>query len=165
MIASNRYPVSGGNAESVVPLAFDGSGILRPSSFTNPLPVQVIGSGVVAGATDLLYTDDTGAQFVYRDDGSIPPVFTAYLIPAGTPYTVGTHPRPFYSQNVVTTDSVIASDSIDLPIDSLAHTLTPAAPPDTGTQTDAVSYGGHTYTQTLTFSGGSLASWSDWVMS
>ncbi|MBV8060488.1 MAG: hypothetical protein JO253_03040 [Alphaproteobacteria bacterium] len=70
------------------------------------IPVRVVsgGGGGGTGVQDLLYTDDTGAQFVYRDNGATPPVFTAYLVPAGTAYTVGSNPRPYaVGGNVATT--------------------------------------------------------------
>lgn len=162
MGASNRYAVSGGNAESVVPLVLDGAGNFQPASAANPVPVQIVGSGGGGGALDLLYTDDTGAQFIYRDDGATPPVFTAYLIPAGTVYVVGTNPRPFYSRNVVTTESVIADDGVNLPLDSLAMDGQVVPPSGTGTQTFTVVYGGHTYIQTLTYVAGAVSS-SVWV--
>jgi hypothetical protein len=53
------------------------------------------GGGGGSGFADLLYTDDTGTIFVYRDlgDGS---ALSAFRVPAGTAYTVGANPRPYF---------------------------------------------------------------------
>ena len=51
------------------------------------------GGGGGGGFADLLYTDDTGALFVYRDSGM--GVMSAFAVPAGTAYTVGANPRPW----------------------------------------------------------------------
>jgi hypothetical protein len=50
-------------------------------------------SGTSAGLADLLYTDNTGTVFVYRDLGT--GAMTPVAIPAGTAYTVGANPRPW----------------------------------------------------------------------
>jgi len=63
------------------------------------------GSGGLPSFQDILYTDDTGAQFIYKDTGTTTPVITAYLVPAGTVYTVGANPRP-YTVNDLRTTSV-----------------------------------------------------------
>ena len=55
--------------------------------------VYVPGSGGGSSLSDLLYTDDTGTVFVYRDTGS--GTLTAVNVPAGTAYTVGANPRPY----------------------------------------------------------------------
>src|SRR5438067_406599 len=62
---------------------------------TTGLPVPISPGGSGGGAEDLLYIDDTGTQFIYRDNGATPPVFSAFRIPAGTAYTVGANPRPY----------------------------------------------------------------------
>lgn len=78
-------------------MADGGTGV--PFSSSNPIPVSITG-GASPGIEDLLYTDDTGAQFIFRDNGATPPVFTAYLIPAGTVYVVGANPVPYAVKNV-----------------------------------------------------------------
>ncbi len=55
------------------------------------------------GVEDLLFIDDTGQQFIYRDSGATPPVFTAYKVPEGTAYTPGANPVPYSVKNVVAT--------------------------------------------------------------
>lgn len=45
------------------------------------------------GIQDLLFTDDSGIVFIYRDDGQTPPVFTPYKLD-GTTYVVGANPVP-----------------------------------------------------------------------
>ena len=58
------------------------------------------GGGGSSNIADIMFTDNTGAQFIYRDNGASPPVFTAYLVPAGTAYTVGANPRPYAVRDV-----------------------------------------------------------------
>ena len=53
------------------------------------------GSGGAAAFQDILYTDDTNAQFIYKDTGTTVPIITAYLVPSGAVYTVGANPRPY----------------------------------------------------------------------
>jgi len=53
------------------------------------------GSGGLPSFQDILYTDDTDAQFIYKDTGTTTPIITAYLVPEGTEYTVGANPRPY----------------------------------------------------------------------
>lgn len=60
---------------------------------TTGLPYVASGGGGGSGFFDLLYTDDTGALFVYRDSGS--GAMSAFAVPAGTSYTVGANPRPW----------------------------------------------------------------------
>lgn len=59
------------------------------------------------GAEDLLFTDDAGVQFVYRDNGAVPPVFTAYRVPTGAAYTVGANPRPYAVRDAIITSSAL----------------------------------------------------------
>jgi len=61
------------------------------------------GSGGLPAFQDILYTDDTDAQFIYKDTGTTTPVITAYLIPEGTEYTVGANPRPYAVANMAIT--------------------------------------------------------------
>lgn len=64
------------------------------------ISIGAIGGGS-AGLPDyiaVLYTDDTGAQFVYRED--TPGVLTAYLLHTNVEYTVGANPRPYALQNI-----------------------------------------------------------------
>ena len=56
-------------------------------------PYTASGGGGGGGIADLLYTDDTGTVFVYRDDGA--GALAAINVPAGTAYTVGANPRPW----------------------------------------------------------------------
>lgn len=60
---------------------------------TKTLVVSGGGGGGGSGFADILYTDDTGAQFVYRDLGL--GTMSAYTVPTGAAYTVGTNPRPY----------------------------------------------------------------------
>jgi hypothetical protein len=77
------------------------------------------GSGGAASFQDILYTDDTGAQFIYRDTGTTSPIFTAYLVPSGAVYTVGANPRPYTVNDLrvtsvdlgVKTDTVATTDT------------------------------------------------------
>ena len=57
-------------------------------------PYVASGGGGGGGFFDLLYTDDTGAQFVYRDDGS-GGALSAFSVPSGAAYTPGANPRPW----------------------------------------------------------------------
>lgn len=57
-------------------------------------------SGGSGGTEDLLFIDDAGVTFVYRDNGATPPVFTAYRVPTGVVYTVGSNPRPYSVRDV-----------------------------------------------------------------
>lgn len=88
--------------------------------------ISSFGGGGGGGAEDLLFTDDTDAQFIYRDSGATPPVFTAYLIPAGTAYTVGANPRPYAVRDVKST----VADGADAALGAKADV---AASSDTGT--------------------------------
>lgn len=65
------------------------------------------GGGGGGGVGDMLFTDDASVQFVYRDNGATPPVFTAYRLPQGTVYTVGANPRPFSVRDVQVTVSAL----------------------------------------------------------
>jgi hypothetical protein len=58
---------------------------------------------------------------------------------------------------------ITASDGVYVPIDSLAHTYVYDG--SNVLQTDAVTYGGHTYTQTYTYTSGNLTGVSNWLMS
>jgi hypothetical protein len=78
-------------------------------------------SGGAAAFQDILYTDDTNAQFIYKDTGTTVPIITAYLVPEGTVYTVGTNPRP-YTVN----DLRVTSVDLGVKADTVATT-------DTGT--------------------------------
>ena len=110
-------------------------GVTGPAEFRrvsdlDPMPVNVIsGGGGGTGVQDLLFTDDTNAQFIYRDNGASPPVFTAYLVPAGTVYTVGSNPRPFAVGGTVATS---AADGSNITFGSKADA---AASSDTATAT------------------------------
>lgn len=73
------------------------------------------GSGGLPNFQDLLYTDDTGAQFIYKDTGTTVPIITAYLVPAGTVYTVGANPRPYS-----VSDMAITSVDIGAKADAVA---------------------------------------------
>ena len=92
------------------------------------IPVRVVSGGGGGNPTfeDLLYTDDTGAQFVYRDNGATPPVFTAYLIPAGTAYTPGSNPRPY------AVGGTVATSMADGSLITLGAKADAAATSDTG---------------------------------
>jgi hypothetical protein len=79
------------------------------------------GSGGAAAFQDILYTDDTNAQFIYKDTGTTVPIITAYLVPEGTVYTVGANPRP-YTVN----DLRVTSVDLGVKADTVATT-------DTGT--------------------------------
>lgn len=62
---------------------------------TTGLPYVASGGGGGGGGFfDLLFTDDTGTLFVYRDDGT-GAAMSAFAVPAGTAYTVGANPRPW----------------------------------------------------------------------
>jgi hypothetical protein len=91
----------------------------------NPVPVNIVGGNIGnAPACDLLYTDNTGAYFVYRDNGATPPLFTAYLVPAGTVYTPGANPRPFAVQSVsVSNLPAIQAVSGSVAVSSLPATI------------------------------------------
>lgn len=93
--SQTNYPVAeGGAVLGSVPMVLDSNGVPQPISATNPLPVSGGGGGGGgSGFSDLLFTDDTGANFVYRDGGS--GAFLPILVPAGTAYTVGANPRPY----------------------------------------------------------------------
>lgn len=96
-------------------------------SVANPLYTTSSGGGSTTPPfTDVLYTDDTGAQFVFRDNGATPPVFTAYLIPAGTAYTVGANPRPYAVRDVIVTSSALPTGAA-LEAGNLASIATSAA--------------------------------------
>lgn len=104
----------------------DGVVLVDPSTGT---PYAATGGGGGGGGTaiqDLLFIDDTGTQFIYRDNGATPPVFTAYRIPSGTVYTVGSNPRPYAVRDV---NSSIA-DGSDVTQGAKADS---AATSDTGT--------------------------------
>ena len=57
-------------------------------------PYVASGGGGGGGFADILYTDDTGVVFVYRDDGA-GGAMGAYRVPTGAVYTVGANPRPY----------------------------------------------------------------------
>lgn len=63
---------------------------------TGWVPAGSSGSTVQASSIiDIVYTDNSSTQFVYRDDGQVPPVFTAYTVPGGMEYTPGENARPY----------------------------------------------------------------------
>lgn len=81
------------------------------------------GGGGGGGFFDLLYTDDTGAQFVYRDDGA-GGALTAFSVPSGAAYTPGANPRPWSPATQAVSGSVSVSNF-------------PATQPVSGPLTDA----------------------------
>lgn len=78
----------------------------------NALNVNVVtggGGGSGTSIEDLLFTDDSGATFIYRDNGAVPPVFTAYTVASGTlsTYTPSTNPKPYAVAKVTVTSSAL----------------------------------------------------------
>ncbi len=65
------------------------------------------------------------------------------------------------SSSFPTYDHVLASDNVNLPITSLAKTLTYNG--DNNVTSSTVVYNGSTYVQTLTYTGANLTSISGWV--
>lgn len=76
---------------------------------TTGLPYVASGGGGGGGFFDLLYTDDTGAQFVYRDDGS-GGALSAFSVPSGAAYTPGANPRPWSPATQAVSGSVSVSN-------------------------------------------------------
>lgn len=93
-----QFIVNGQLFQSVV--LVDPSTGLPTGSSSNPLETTGSGGGG-GGFADLLYTDDSGTQFFYRDDGSTPPVLVAYKVSDGSVYTPSTNPVPFSVKNVI----------------------------------------------------------------
>jgi len=95
----------------------DGKGVMTLTA----ADVGGSGSGGLPSFQDILYTDDTNAQFIYKDTGTTTPIITAYLVPEGTEYTVGANPRPY-----TVADMAVTSVDLGVKADS-------AASSDTGT--------------------------------
>jgi hypothetical protein len=94
-------------------------------------PYTASGGGGGGGLADLLYTDDTGTVFVYRDVGS--GVLAAINVPAGTAYTVGANPRPWSPPTQAVTGPLtdtqlratavpVSAASLPLPTDAATET-------------------------------------------
>jgi hypothetical protein len=96
--------LTGSQVEGQINMLLDTNGVAQPVNATNPLPVTIAGGSTTnAGAVELLYTDDTGAQFVYSDIGTKgAPNFAAFTVASGVlaSYTPGANPRPFAVKDV-----------------------------------------------------------------
>jgi hypothetical protein len=83
------------------------------------------GGGTTAGVVDLLFIDDSGTQFIYRDNGATPPVFTAYTL-AGAAYTVGANPVPYSVKNVIVSASALPTGAATAALQSSMSAKLPA---------------------------------------
>lgn len=123
-------------AGRVMPQWYDeGADRWWPTSTSHPQPGS--GGGGMS-IEDLLFTDDTGVSFIFRDSGATPPVFTAYLIPAGSAYTVGANPRPYAVKSVTVGNTTAAPANVQ--VASLYY------PSSTGNNTSAQLAAGATFT-------------------
>lgn len=93
------------------------------------------GGGTAAGVVDLLFIDDSGTQFIYRDNGATPPVFTAYTL-AGVAYTVGANPVPYSVKSVIVSASALPTGAATA---ALQTTLSAKLPATLGGKTGATS--------------------------
>ena len=92
----------------------------------------VAGAGSGGGLADLLYTDDTGAVFIYRDTGS--GAMAARTVPGNTAYTVGANPRPYTAPTASTAALQTAGNTSLANLDGdVGATADAAATSDTGT--------------------------------
>ncbi len=77
------------------------------------------GGGGGSAIADMLFKDDSGTVFIYRDDGGVTPTFSSWKLD-GTAYTVGANPVPHSVKNVVVTGSVTANAGTNLNTSTLA---------------------------------------------
>jgi hypothetical protein len=95
-------------------------------------PYVAGGGGGGGGLADLLYTDDTGTVFVYRDTGT--GTMVARTIPGNVAYTVGANPRPYVSPTAATSTLQTAGNTSLSNLDTdLGAQADAAASSDTGT--------------------------------
>jgi hypothetical protein len=99
------------------------------------IPYTAAAAGSGTGFADLLFTDDSGTQFIYRDNGATPPVFNAYTL-TGASYTVGANPVPSFVRSVSVSASALPTGAATA---ALQTTLAAKFPATLGGKTGATS--------------------------
>ena len=81
---------SGGLVSADVAMSLDANSVPQAISASNPLPVSVVSGGVGSGGlSDTILTDDSGTQFLARDNGTA----ITYITLSGSAYTPSTNIR------------------------------------------------------------------------
>lgn len=127
--------VANGEIPDVQIAALINKGYITVTGWT---PAGTPGCGVQASSiVDIIYTDNSGTQFVYRDNGAVPPVFTAYTVPGGVEYVPTDNPRPY--TEVGLTNEQLRSIPLEVSSSSSAYTLRTPVKMNIGTTSTLLS--------------------------